>query len=136
MISHIDKPQPLVVQFFFFSPQLVIWRGCLRRWYSGCHWILNFTHNAFPCYTIHGNGLGIVETESGVFQVLLDLLGPCLLWRRSLQPVQLRITKYTNGSEHTQLVTLEYPKNFIFRLWGSVLPSFLPPFRQVHTQQF
>lgn len=69
-----------------------------------CCWISKFTHDAFPCFTIHGNGLGVMETESVVFQVLLDLLGPCLLLAQIFapsSPLSLpleKVIRYTGGA--------------------------------------
>lgn len=80
--------------------------------YCGCRWILNFTHNTFPCYRIHGNGLGIMETELMVFHVLLNLLETWLHWRSlpvhwSLLPEKL--IWYLGGIDSAEVPKLPPP---------------------------
>lgn len=84
--------------------------------YCGCRWILNFTHNTFPCYRIHGNGLGVMETELMVFHVLLNLLETWLHWRRPSSPLVVAAGEadmvpgwywFSRGAQTTSAVSIE-----------------------------
>ncbi|KAG2466451.1 CC14A phosphatase, partial [Polypterus senegalus] len=56
-----------------------------------CHWISEYTYNAFPCYSAHGYGFGIIEAESLFSQILFNLCGPHLFRCHALNLPVLRV---------------------------------------------